>query len=67
MPRPAQLVTVHLAGVAAMAALLSAVTLLACSRVARWLPEPRRLPLVVAWTAATGAVSLAIAPDAPAP
>jgi hypothetical protein len=56
-----RLLAVHLAGVAATAALLAAATLAVTGTLARWLPTPHRLPLVVAWTGTTTGVAMAIA------
>ncbi|MEE1798990.1 MULTISPECIES: permease prefix domain 1-containing protein [unclassified Streptomyces] len=61
LPRTAQLLAVHLAGVSAAAALLAAVTLAATGTLARWLPTPDRLPLTVAWAGTTASVSMAVA------
>ncbi|MFS8201093.1 permease prefix domain 1-containing protein [Streptomyces sp. CWNU-52B] len=61
LPRTAQLLAVHLAGVAAGAALLAAATLAATGTLARWLPTPDRLPLTVAWVGTTASVAMAIA------
>jgi hypothetical protein len=58
---PLRLLTVHLAGVAAVAALLAAATLAATGTLARRLPTPHRLPLAVAWTGTTAGVAMAIA------
>nr|WP_179816260.1 permease prefix domain 1-containing protein [Allostreptomyces psammosilenae] len=56
-----RLLAAHLAGVAAIAATLAAVTLTATGTLARWLPTPNRLPLAVAWTGTTAAVAMAVA------
>ncbi|MGW3013937.1 permease prefix domain 1-containing protein [Streptomyces sp. NPDC001219] len=61
LPRTAQLLAVHLAGVGGVAALLAAATLAATGTLARRLPVPRRLPLVVAWTGTTASVAMAVA------
>jgi hypothetical protein len=61
LPHMTQLLAVPLAGVAATAALLAAATLAATGTLARWLPTPHRLPLVVAWTGTTVGVAMAIA------
>lgn len=61
LPRPAQLLALHLAGVAAAAALLAAVTLVATGALARRLPTPHRLPLAVAWTGTTAGAAMALA------
>ncbi len=57
-PAVARLLAVHLAFVATVAALLAAATLAATGSLARRLPTPERLPLVVAWagTTASGAM-----------
>ncbi|MFH8573033.1 permease prefix domain 1-containing protein [Streptomyces sp. NPDC017993] len=60
LPRTAQLLAVHLAGVATVAALLAAVTLAATGAFARWLPTPHRLPLVVAWAGTTASAAMAV-------
>ncbi|MFD7325780.1 permease prefix domain 1-containing protein [Streptomyces sp. NPDC059875] len=56
-----QLLAVHLAGVAGVAALLAAGTLAASGTFARRLPTPQRLPLVVAWTGTTASIAMALA------
>ncbi|MFD5569712.1 permease prefix domain 1-containing protein [Streptomyces cadmiisoli] len=61
LPRTAQLLAVNLAGVSAVAALLSAATLAATGTLARWLPTPDRLPLAVAWAATVASLSMAVA------
>jgi hypothetical protein len=61
LPRTAQLLAVHLAGVSAVAALLAAVALAATGTLARWLPTPDRLPLTVAWGGTVASVSMAVA------
>ena len=61
LPRTAQLMAVHLAGVAACAALLAAATLAATGTLARWLPTPDRLPLAVAWAGTTASGAMAVA------
>ncbi|MFF8783962.1 permease prefix domain 1-containing protein [Streptomyces sp. NPDC015125] len=61
LPRTAQLLAVHLAGVAGVAALLAAATLAATGTLARWLPVPHQLPLAVAWTGTTAGVAMAVA------
>ncbi|MDQ0771949.1 hypothetical protein QF026_000415 [Streptomyces aurantiacus] len=61
LSRTAQLLAVHLAGVATVAALLAAATLAATGTLARWLPTPDRLPLTVAWAGTTGSVAMAVA------
>ncbi|MBT2507656.1 hypothetical protein J7I98_17530 [Streptomyces sp. ISL-98] len=60
LPRTAQLLAVHLAGVATVAALLAAATLAATGALARRLPTPHRLPLVVAWTGTTASAAMAV-------
>ncbi|MEU7011940.1 permease prefix domain 1-containing protein [Streptomyces sp. NPDC046332] len=57
LPRTAQLLAV----VAGVAALLAATALAATGTIARRLPTPRRLPLLVAWTGTTATVSMALA------
>ncbi|WP_222947007.1 permease prefix domain 1-containing protein [Streptomyces sp. TRM49041] len=61
LPRTTSLLTVHLVGVAATASVLSAATLAATGRLARWLPTPHRLPLAVAWTGTAASIAMAIA------
>ncbi|WP_250287263.1 permease prefix domain 1-containing protein [Streptomyces atroolivaceus] len=61
LPRTAQSLAVHLAAVAIAAALLAASTLAATGTLARRLPTPRRLPLVVAWAGTTTSVTMAVA------
>ncbi|MDG4864282.1 permease prefix domain 1-containing protein, partial [Streptomyces sp. T-3] len=60
LPRTAQLLAVHLAGVATVAALLAAATLAATGTLARRLPTPERLPVVVGWAGTTASVSMAV-------
>ncbi|WP_327679560.1 permease prefix domain 1-containing protein [Kitasatospora sp. NBC_00458] len=60
LPDPAQLVVLHLGGVAALTALLAAGFLAATGVLARRLPTPERLPLAVAWTGTTAAAALAL-------
>ncbi|MDT9686830.1 permease prefix domain 1-containing protein [Streptomyces sp. P9(2023)] len=57
LPRTAQ----SLAVVAGVAALLAATALAATGPLARHLPTPHRLPLLVAWTGTTASVSMAVA------
>ncbi|MET9776570.1 permease prefix domain 1-containing protein [Streptomyces sp. NPDC006367] len=57
----AQLLAVHLAGVAILAALLAAATPAVTGSLARRLPTPHRLPLVVAWAGTTASVAMAVA------
>ncbi|MFI2371608.1 permease prefix domain 1-containing protein [Streptomyces sp. NPDC018833] len=61
VPRMAQLLAVHLAGIAAAAALLAAAALAATGTLARWLPTPHRLPHTVAWAGTTASVAMGIA------
>ncbi|WP_030786461.1 permease prefix domain 1-containing protein [Streptomyces sp. NRRL S-920] len=61
LPRTAQLLAVHLASVATVAALLAAATLAATGSLARRFPTPRRLPLVVAWAGTTASGAMAAA------
>jgi hypothetical protein len=61
LPHAAQLLAVHLAGVAAAAALLGAAALAATGALARWLPTPYRLPLAVAWTGTAASMAMAVA------
>ncbi|MFF3320518.1 permease prefix domain 1-containing protein [Streptomyces sp. NPDC003035] len=56
-----QLLAIHLAGVAGVAALLAATALAASGTLARRLPTPHRLPLVVAWAGTTASISMALA------
>ena len=58
--RTAQLLAAHLAGVAIAATLLAAATLAVTGTLARRLPTPPRLPLVVAWTGTTAGVAMAV-------
>ncbi|MER5308600.1 permease prefix domain 1-containing protein [Streptomyces sp. NPDC002773] len=60
VPRAAQLLAVNAAGVAIVATLLAAAALAATGTLARRLPTPRRLPLVVAWTGTTAGVAMAV-------
>ncbi|MEU3424128.1 permease prefix domain 1-containing protein [Streptomyces gardneri] len=60
VPRTAQLLAAHLAGVAIGATLLSAATLAVTGTLARRLPTPPRLPLLVAWTGTTAGVAMAV-------
>ncbi|WP_067451024.1 permease prefix domain 1-containing protein [Actinomadura macra] len=60
LPGPVQLLAAHLGGVAALTALLAAASLAATGALARRLPVPDRLPLVMAWTGTTACVALAI-------
>ncbi|MBW5426110.1 hypothetical protein GKQ77_31900 [Streptomyces sp. BG9H] len=59
--RAPQLLAVHLAFVATVAALLAAVTLAATGSLARRLPAPERLPLLVAWAGTTASGAMAAA------
>jgi hypothetical protein len=61
LPRMAQLFAVQLAGVAAIAALLATATLAATGTLARRIPTPPRLPLAMAWTGTTAAITMALA------
>ncbi|MFD9035399.1 permease prefix domain 1-containing protein [Streptomyces sp. NPDC059567] len=56
-----QLLAVPLAGVAGVAALLAAAMLAASGTLARRLPTPDRLPLVVAWAGTTASIAMALA------
>ncbi|WP_435972996.1 permease prefix domain 1-containing protein [Streptomyces sp. Qhu_M48] len=60
IPRTAQLLALHLAGVAIAATLLAAGTLAVTGTLARRLPTPPRLPLVVAWTGTTAGIAMAV-------
>lgn len=60
LPGAVQPAAAHLGGVAAATALLGAAFLAATGALARRLPVPRRLPLVVAWTGTTAAAALAL-------
>ncbi|MEV0374470.1 permease prefix domain 1-containing protein [Streptomyces sp. NPDC050636] len=60
LPCTAQLLAVHLAGVATIAALLAAASLAATGALARRLPTPHRLPLVVAWAGTTASAAMAV-------
>ncbi|MFF3765648.1 permease prefix domain 1-containing protein [Streptomyces sp. NPDC001922] len=59
--RTAQLLAVHLAGVATVAALLAAVALAATGHLARRLPTPQALPRAVAWAGTTTSIAMAVA------
>ncbi|MFC9793556.1 hypothetical protein ACFVJI_13025 [Streptomyces sp. NPDC127584] len=59
-PGPVEVLVAHLSGVAATAALVGAAALLATGALARRLPTPDRLPLVVAWTGTATAAALAV-------
>ncbi|MFD3655658.1 permease prefix domain 1-containing protein [Streptomyces sp. NPDC058620] len=61
LPHAAQLLAVHLAGVATVAALLAAVTPAATGALARRLHPPVRLPLMVAWAGTTASAAMAVA------
>ncbi|MFD7239850.1 permease prefix domain 1-containing protein [Streptomyces syringium] len=61
LPRMVQLLAVHLAGVAGVAALLAAAALAATGTLARRLPIPHQLPLAVAWTGTAAGVAMAVA------
>ncbi len=58
---PVQFLAMSLAGVAIVVTLLAAGTLAATGTLARWLPTPRRLPLVVAWAGTTAGAAMALA------
>ncbi|QXJ22912.1 hypothetical protein AGRA3207_003992 [Actinomadura graeca] len=60
LPGPVQILAAHLGGVAASTALLAAASLAATGALARRLPVPDRLPLVMAWTGTTACVALAV-------
>ncbi|WP_318209327.1 MULTISPECIES: permease prefix domain 1-containing protein [unclassified Streptomyces] len=60
IPRTARLLAVHLAGVSIAATLLAAVALAVTGTLARRLPTPPRLPLVVAWTGTTAGAAMAV-------
>ncbi|WP_328489841.1 permease prefix domain 1-containing protein [Streptomyces zaomyceticus] len=60
IPRTAQLLAVHAAGVAIVATLLAAAALAATGTLARRLPAAHRLPLVVAWTGTTAGIAMAV-------
>ena len=62
LPRSAVLLAGHLAGLAASTAVLGAATLLLTGRLSRWIPTPRRLPLVVGITGIVSAASMTVAP-----
>ncbi|WP_031505915.1 permease prefix domain 1-containing protein [Streptomyces megasporus] len=55
-----ELLTLNLAGVATIAAVLAAVTLAVTGPLARRLPTPHRLPLAVAWTGTAASVAMGI-------
>jgi hypothetical protein len=56
----AQVLAAHLGGVAAAAALLAGTSLAVTGALARRLPTPHRLPLMVAWAGTTATAALAI-------
>ncbi|MDO3705126.1 permease prefix domain 1-containing protein [Micromonospora sp. C28SCA-DRY-2] len=58
-PRVAQTLAAHLGGVAAAAALLAGAALAVTGALARRLPTPHRLPLMVAWAGTTATAALA--------
>ncbi|MFD8643073.1 permease prefix domain 1-containing protein [Streptomyces zaomyceticus] len=60
IPRTAQLLAVHAAGVAIVATLLAAAALAATGTLGRRLPTAHRLPLVVAWTGTTAGIAMAV-------
>lgn len=60
LPHSVEVLAAHVGGVATAAALLAAASLAATGVLARWLPTPRRLPLMVAWTGTAACVALAI-------
>ncbi|MGW1995661.1 permease prefix domain 1-containing protein [Embleya sp. NPDC001921] len=60
LPHVAQLLAVHLAAVATVAALLAGTALAATGALARRLPTPDRLPLAVAWAAGVAGVAMAV-------
>jgi hypothetical protein len=61
LPRVVQLFGTNLSILTGAAALLATTTLAATGVLARWLPTPRRLPLVVAWTGTITSAVLGIA------
>ncbi|MEV4946482.1 permease prefix domain 1-containing protein [Streptomyces sp. NPDC053755] len=61
LPRSAQLVAVHLAGLAIVAALPAAAALAVTGTLARRLPTPDALPTAVGWTVTTVSVAMAVA------
>ncbi|GAA1548233.1 hypothetical protein GCM10009730_66680 [Streptomyces albidochromogenes] len=61
LPRTAQQLAAHLAGVAGTAALLAAAMTAVTGTLARRLPTPHRLPLAVAWAGTTASVAMAVA------
>ncbi|UCM90344.1 permease prefix domain 1-containing protein [Streptomyces marincola] len=61
LPGPARLVALPLVGVAALAALLGAGTLAGTGVLARRLPVPERLPLLVAWAGTIASAAMALA------
>lgn len=60
LPRPTQLLLLHLGIVTTAAALLAAASLAATGALARHLPTPDRLPLLVSRTATTAAIALGL-------
>jgi hypothetical protein len=60
LPGAVQIAAANLGGIAAVTALLAAAFLAATGTLARRLPTPHRLPLMVAWTGTTAATALAI-------
>ncbi|MFF3645877.1 permease prefix domain 1-containing protein [Streptomyces sp. NPDC002564] len=61
LPHAAQLLAVHLAFVATLAALCAAAALAATGPLARRLPAPHRLPRLVAWAGTTASAAMAVA------
>jgi hypothetical protein len=61
LPRIVQLFGANLGVLTGAAALLATTTLATTGVLGRWLPTPRRLPLVVAWTGTVTSVAMGIA------
>lgn len=59
LARAAEVLAVHLGGLIAVTALLAAAATAATGALARHLPTPRRLPLVIAWTGTVASAALA--------
>ncbi|MEE1751572.1 permease prefix domain 1-containing protein [Streptomyces sp. SP18CS02] len=60
LPHVAHVLVLHLTGVAVVATLLAGGALALTGALARRLPEPRRLPLAVAWTGTTAAAAMGL-------
>ena len=62
LPRAAVLLAEHLAGLGASTAVLGALTLALTGRLSRWVPTPRRLPVVVGLIGIVSVASMTVAP-----